>query len=68
MTIERLHMGETGPVSLNMTRAIAQGSPINTLDTLVPYRQQVEESHHDLVNLLTLQIAIVLNPLIDSTN
>ncbi|RYQ88986.1 hypothetical protein Ahy_B09g095864 isoform B [Arachis hypogaea] len=27
------------------------------------YRQQVEESHHDLVNLLTQQITTILNPM-----
>ncbi|RYQ92538.1 hypothetical protein Ahy_B09g098769 [Arachis hypogaea] len=27
------------------------------------YRQQVEESHHDLVNLLTQQMTIILNPM-----
>ncbi|RYR34750.1 hypothetical protein Ahy_A10g049756 [Arachis hypogaea] len=26
------------------------------------YRQQVEESHHDLVNLLTQQMTTILNP------
>ncbi|RYR15044.1 hypothetical protein Ahy_B04g071775 [Arachis hypogaea] len=27
------------------------------------YRQQVEESHHDLVNLLTQQMTTILNPM-----
>ncbi|RYR78416.1 hypothetical protein Ahy_A01g003212 [Arachis hypogaea] len=27
------------------------------------YRQQVEKSHHDLVNLLTQQMTIILNPM-----
>ena len=45
-----------------------QGFPINTLDTLATFRQQVEESHHDLVNFLTQQMATVFNPLINLTN
>ncbi|XP_020999705.1 uncharacterized protein LOC110281638 [Arachis duranensis] len=30
---------------------------------MAAYRQQVEESHHDLVNLLTQQMTIILNPM-----
>ena len=68
MTTKRLHMEEMGPVFPNMTRAMPQGSPINTLDTLATFCQQVKESHRDLVNLLTQQIAAMLHPLINDTN
>ena len=61
MTTERLHMGEIGPIFPNMARAMPRGFPINTLGTLATFCQKVEESHHDLVNLLTQQMAIVLN-------
>ena len=68
MTTERLYIGEMGPVLPNMTWAMPQGSPINTFDTLATFHQQVEESHYDLVNLSTRQMATVLNLLMDSTN
>ncbi|MED6136577.1 hypothetical protein PIB30_057328 [Stylosanthes scabra] len=34
----------------------------NTVESLVVFRQQIEESHHDLVNMLTQQMATVLTP------
>ncbi|RYQ83429.1 hypothetical protein Ahy_B10g102112 [Arachis hypogaea] len=38
------------------------GSTSNAANSMAVYRQQVEESHHDLVNLLTQQMTTILNP------
>ncbi|RYQ99042.1 hypothetical protein Ahy_B07g086890 [Arachis hypogaea] len=38
------------------------GSTSNVANTMAVYRQ-VEESHHDLVNLLTQQMTTILNPM-----
>ncbi|RYQ83820.1 hypothetical protein Ahy_B10g102678 [Arachis hypogaea] len=40
------------------------GSTSNAANSMTVYRQQVEESHHDLVNLLTQQMTTILNPMI----
>ena len=47
-----------------MSRNYMVGSPANTLEPLAVFCQQIDESYHDLANLLTQQMAIVLNPLI----
>ncbi|RYR78540.1 hypothetical protein Ahy_A01g003365 [Arachis hypogaea] len=39
------------------------GSTSNTANSMAVYRQQLEESHHDLVNLLTQQMTTILNPM-----
>ncbi|RYR10020.1 hypothetical protein Ahy_B05g078474 [Arachis hypogaea] len=39
------------------------GSTSNAANSMAVYRQQVEESHHDLVNLLTQQMTTILNPM-----
>ncbi|RYQ97166.1 hypothetical protein Ahy_B08g093175 [Arachis hypogaea] len=39
------------------------GSTSNAANLMAVYRQQVEESHHDLVNLLTQQMTTILNPM-----
>ncbi|RYQ84385.1 hypothetical protein Ahy_B10g103647 [Arachis hypogaea] len=39
------------------------GSTSNAANSLAVYRQKVEESHHDLVNLLTQQMTTILNPM-----
>ncbi|RYR53669.1 hypothetical protein Ahy_A06g028877 [Arachis hypogaea] len=39
------------------------GSTSNASNSMVVFRQHVEESHHDLVNLLTQQMTIILNPM-----
>ncbi|RYR26167.1 hypothetical protein Ahy_B02g060333 isoform A [Arachis hypogaea] len=41
------------------------GSTSNAANSIAVYRQQVEENHHDLVNLLTQQMTIILNPMMD---
>ncbi|MED6186594.1 hypothetical protein PIB30_068257 [Stylosanthes scabra] len=40
----------------------------NTTESLAVFRQQIEESHHDLVNLLTQQMATMLTPMIENNN
>ena len=46
--------------------------PLTTLsytnESLATFRQQLEESHHELVNMLTHQMAIVITPLLESNN
>ncbi|RYR72036.1 hypothetical protein Ahy_A02g006233 [Arachis hypogaea] len=39
------------------------GSTSNASNSMVVFRQHVEESHHDLVNLLTQQMTTILNPM-----
>ncbi|RYR28421.1 hypothetical protein Ahy_B01g052542 [Arachis hypogaea] len=39
------------------------GSTSNAANSMAVYRQQVEENHHDLVNLLTQQMTTILNPM-----
>ncbi|RYR51005.1 hypothetical protein Ahy_A06g026063 [Arachis hypogaea] len=39
------------------------GSTSNASNSLAVFRQHVEESHHDLVNLLTQQMTTILNPM-----
>ncbi|RYR07341.1 hypothetical protein Ahy_B05g074678 [Arachis hypogaea] len=39
------------------------GSISNAARSMAAYRQQVKESHHDLVNLLTQQMTTILNPM-----
>ncbi|RYR12110.1 hypothetical protein Ahy_B04g069639 [Arachis hypogaea] len=39
------------------------GSTSNAANSMAVYRQHVEESHHDLVNLLTQQMTTILNPI-----
>ena len=52
-----------------MTRRMTQSTtPSYTVESLATFRQQVEESHHDLMTMLTHQMATVLNPLIESNN
>jgi hypothetical protein len=36
--------------------------------SLISLRQQMHESNHDMVNMLTQHISIVFNPLIHNTN
>ncbi|RYR42660.1 hypothetical protein Ahy_A08g039116 [Arachis hypogaea] len=38
-------------------------STLNATNSMAVYRQQVEDSHHDLVNLLTQQMTTILNPI-----
>jgi len=35
---------------------------------MISLRQQMDDSNHEMVNMLTQQIGIVFNPLIQSTN
>ncbi|RYR77869.1 hypothetical protein Ahy_A01g002542 [Arachis hypogaea] len=39
-------------------------SSSNASNSMAVYRQHVEKSHHDLVNLLTQQMTTILNPMI----
>ncbi|RYR53321.1 hypothetical protein Ahy_A06g028359 [Arachis hypogaea] len=39
------------------------GSTSNVANSMIAYRQQVKQSHHDLVNLLTQQMTTILNPM-----
>ncbi|RYR39644.1 hypothetical protein Ahy_A09g045213 [Arachis hypogaea] len=39
------------------------GSTSNNLRFMAAFRQHIDESHHDLVNLLTQQMTTILNPI-----
>ena len=51
-----------------MSRNHTVGSPANMLESLAVFRQQINKSHHDLANLLTQQMATILNPIIATSN
>ncbi|WJX24020.1 hypothetical protein P8452_13183 [Trifolium repens] len=48
--------------------ATRNGNPSLTNNALNALRQQMDESNHDMVNMLTQQIGTVFNPLIQNTN
>ena len=45
---------DIGPTFPTMSRNHATASATNNLDYIVVFRQQINESHHDLANMLTL--------------
>ncbi|PNX68809.1 hypothetical protein L195_g056372, partial [Trifolium pratense] len=47
-------------------RDIAQQNLTN--ETMMSFRQQMDESNHEMVNTLTSQLGTILNPLINNTN
>ncbi|XP_045802327.1 uncharacterized protein LOC123895902 [Trifolium pratense] len=50
----------------NRTRDIALQNLTNV--TMMSFRQQMDESNHEMVNTLTSQLGTILNPLINNTN
>ncbi|XP_016173120.1 uncharacterized protein LOC107615583 [Arachis ipaensis] len=56
------------PVFPDMSRAMPVNQPSQTVGSLANIRQQMDESHHDLVNMLTHQMVTVLNPLLENIN
>ncbi|MED6195806.1 hypothetical protein PIB30_041439 [Stylosanthes scabra] len=62
--------GENRPTILEMSRKmpIEPNPANNTVESLAVFRRQIEESHHDLINMLTQQMAIVLTPMIENNN
>ncbi|MED6135604.1 hypothetical protein PIB30_048060 [Stylosanthes scabra] len=52
----------------DMSRAMPVTQPSQTVGSLATIRQQMDESHHDLVNMLTHQMITVLNPILENTN
>ncbi|PNX61620.1 hypothetical protein L195_g060749, partial [Trifolium pratense] len=50
----------------NRARDIAQQNLTNV--TMMSFRQQMDESNHEMVNTLTSQLGTILNPLINNTN
>ncbi|KAK2422492.1 hypothetical protein QL285_033024 [Trifolium repens] len=48
--------------------ATRNGNPSLTNNALNALRQQMDESNHDMVNMLTQQIGTIFNPLIQNTN
>ena len=59
---------QTGPMYPNMPRTMPLTNPSYTNESLATFRQQLEESHHELVNMLTHQMATVITPIIESNN
>ncbi|MED6162053.1 hypothetical protein PIB30_066739, partial [Stylosanthes scabra] len=51
-----------GQISVEMT------PPNNTFGYFPVFRQEMEEGHHDIVNMLTEQMTIVLNPMIEDNS
>ncbi|RYQ97022.1 hypothetical protein Ahy_B08g092986 [Arachis hypogaea] len=54
-----------GLVYFEFSRDYNVGSTSNASNSMAAFRQHVEESHHDLVNLLTQQMTTILNPMMD---
>ncbi|KAK2368350.1 hypothetical protein QL285_081551 [Trifolium repens] len=48
--------------------ATRNNMPALTNNALMAMRQQMDDSNHDMVNMLTQQIGTVFNPLIQNTN
>lgn len=46
---------------------IPQAMPPLTISSLLVVRQQMDDSKHDMVNMLPQQISIIFNPLIHNT-
>jgi len=42
--------------------------PVLTIESMMLFRQQMDESNHEMVNLLTQKFGTVFNPLIQNTN
>ena len=64
-TVRNLVMG---PVYPNMPRSMPLATSSYTNESLATFRQQLEESHHELVNMLTHQMAIVITQLLETNN
>ena len=64
--VENLNMcSPSGSVARNQGRVIPQNL---TNTSVLSLRQQMDESNHDMVNMLTQQIGTVINPIIQKTN
>ena len=57
-----------GPIFPTMPRSIPLTTPSYTNESLAIFRHQLEESHHELVNMLTRQMATIITPLLESNN
>ncbi|MED6186919.1 hypothetical protein PIB30_071314 [Stylosanthes scabra] len=62
--------GVNRPIFTEMSRQmpLETNHANNTVKALAVFRQQIEESHHDLVNMLTQQMVTVLIPMIENNN
>ncbi|MED6116251.1 hypothetical protein PIB30_098325 [Stylosanthes scabra] len=62
--------GANRPIFLEMSRKmpIEPNHVNNIVESLAVFTQQIEKSHHDLVNMLTQQMATVLTPMIENNN
>ena len=49
----QLDLKNARPIFPNMLRTLPLGTPNNTVKSLAIFRQQLEESYHNLVNMLT---------------
>ncbi|MED6163817.1 hypothetical protein PIB30_083693 [Stylosanthes scabra] len=67
---QAMSTGANKPIFLEMSRQIPLKNSLanNTVKSLAVFRQQIEESNHDLVNMLTQQMATVLTPMIENNN
>ena len=66
---------QTNPFTIHTAHSPSSSSifcrntlPAVTTDSMILLRQQMDESNHEMVNLLTKQIGTVFNPLIRDTN
>ena len=57
-----------GPIFPTMSHHHTVGPYAKTVETLGIFHQQIDESHHDLANLLTQQMATILYHLIETNN
>ena len=56
------------PIYCTMPRSMPLTTPSYIIESLATFRQQLEESHHEYVNMLTHQMATVIIPLLESNN
>ena len=62
---ERMNLG---PVFPNMSRDIPQSITGPTVNSLASFRQQMDESNHEMVHMFTQQMGAVITPIMEMTN
>ncbi|RYQ98558.1 hypothetical protein Ahy_B07g086298 [Arachis hypogaea] len=62
--INRVNNVQNPQQHFEYSREYNVGSTLNASNSIATFRQHVEESHHDLVNLLTQQMTTILNPMV----
>ena len=57
-----------GPIYPNMPKLMSLTTPLYTNKSLATFQQHLEESHHELVNMLTHQMVTLITPLLEQNS